>query len=158
MIKNKAVRYILFACIFIGVLIPLLNLFFVYPSLTKKILIKNIEADAMRIVMNLSPMFKEEYVEFKDSIPPDLIKQIETYKNDFQFLRLALLSKDGKVIYSTDYKDIGKVINNPYFHKVVAKGNPYSKVVKKDSVSLEGEAATGEIVETYVPITTVRLK
>ena len=153
MIKNKSVQYILFACIFIGILIPLLNLFFIYPSLTKKILIKNIEADTMGMAMNLLPMFKQEYVELtKDSIHPDLIKQLETYKKDFQFLKLKLFSKDGKIIYSSDPKEIEKVNDTPYFHKIVAKGNPYSKAVKKDIASLEGEAVVVDIVETHVPI------
>jgi light-regulated signal transduction histidine kinase (bacteriophytochrome) len=39
-----------------------------------------------------------------------------------------------------------------YFQKVVAKGNIYTKVVKKDMKSLEDQAVTADVVETYIPI------
>ncbi len=151
--KNRSVRHILFACITIGILVPLINLFFIYPAVTKKILIKNTEGDAMRMAMILSPMFKQEYAELtKDSAPPDLIEKVKMFQNDFQFIKLTLFSKNGEIIYSSDSKDIGKTDDNPYFHEIIATGDPYSKTIKKDTISLEGKAVTADIVATCVPI------
>ena len=39
-----------------------------------------------------------------------------------------------------------------YFHNIVAQGRSYSSIVKKDSMSLEGQLISADVVETYVPI------
>jgi signal transduction histidine kinase len=98
-------------------------------------------------------MFKQEYSELtKDSIPSELIHKISMFQNDFQFMRLKLFSKNGEIIYSSNIQEIGNVDKRSFFHKIVAKGKPYSKILKKNTVSLEGETVTSDVLETYVPI------
>jgi signal transduction histidine kinase len=152
MLKNKSVRQILFIVLAVGILIPLINIYFIFPAFTS-LIIKNTEKDAVHTAAHITSMIKREYDELTNgSIPPDLIKKVEMFQKDFQFLKLKLFSKNGEILYSTDPKDIGKVNDKSYFYEFVAKGNPYSKVVKKDTVSLEGKIITTDVAETYVPI------
>ena len=73
-------------------------------------------------------------------------------KEDFVLERFKIFSKQGEVIFSTTPKDIGNKNKNDYFYNIVAKGNVYTKVVNKDTPSLEGRIVTTNVVETYVPL------
>ena len=151
--NNKSVRYVLLICISIGISVPLIYLFSIYPSLKKEILIKNTEDSAMHMVTNLSPMFKQGYAELtEDPISPDLIKKIKMFQNNFRFMKVRIFLKNGGMIYSTDPKDIGKAYDNPYFQEIVSKGNTYSKIIKENIILSEGETVTTDIADIYVPI------
>jgi signal transduction histidine kinase len=143
MIKNKSIRYIFFVILSIGIFIPLVNIYFILPAFTN-LLIKNTENDAVRIVAPLTSTFRQEYTGLtKDSISPDLINKIKMFQDDFPFIQLKLFSRNGEIIYPFGSRDIGEIKDNLYFHQIVSKGNPYSKLVKIDD---------NDVIETYVPI------
>ena len=150
--KNKFVRYVFFIILALVVSVPLINMYFISPAFTK-LLIENTEKDAVRAASHLRSMYKGGYTELtKDSIPQGLIMAVTMIQNDFHFTKLKLLSKKGEIIYSTNSEDVGKVNENRYFSEIVAKGNPYSKITKKESVSPEGEPATAEVVDIFIPV------
>ncbi len=150
--KNKFVRYVFFIILALGISVPLINMNLISPEFTK-LLIENTEKDAVRAISHLRTMYKGGYTGLtKESIPPDLIMAVKMLQNDFHFTKLDLLSKKGEIIYSTDPEDIGTVHETPYFHKTVAKGKSYSKIIKKETVSPEGNAVTADILHIYIPI------
>jgi hypothetical protein len=111
------------------------------------------EDEALRIAMHLKSMIvidntrlKKEYIrtEFKE----EALK----LKNDLNIFKIKVFSPSGEVIYSTDSKDIGVINKKSYFREIVARGNSYSTIVKKDTRSLEGQLLSIDVVETYVPI------
>jgi hypothetical protein len=67
-------------------------------------------------------------------------------------MKLKIFNPAGEILYSTSPEEIGQINSKEYFHEVVAKGYPYTKVIKKDAKSLEGQKVTVDVVETYVPI------
>jgi len=67
-------------------------------------------------------------------------------------MKLKIFSKPGKTLYSTTSKDIGVINKNRYFQDIVAKGRVYTKVVNKNTKSLENQIVNADVVETYVPI------
>ena len=71
---------------------------------------------------------------------------------DFELMKIKVFASDGEIVYSTSEKDIGKINEKDYFHNIVAKGRVFSKVVYKDTKSLEGQVVNEDVVETYVPI------
>ena len=73
-------------------------------------------------------------------------------KEKFKLERLKVFSKSGKIIFSTFSEDIGKINNKSYFHEIVAKGNAYTMMVKKEHQTLENRIVSADVVETYVPI------
>jgi hypothetical protein len=67
-------------------------------------------------------------------------------------LKLRVFSPAGEIIYSTDPNEIGIVNEDRYFREVVARGSTYTKVVRKNQLSMEGERLTADAVEFYIPI------
>ena len=72
--------------------------------------------------------------------------------SDFQLERLKIFLHSGEFIYSTHSADIGNFNKETYFHDIVAKGKTYTKVVQKDTTTLEGRLVPSDVVETYIPI------
>ncbi|NIP50342.1 MAG: metal-dependent phosphohydrolase, partial [Gammaproteobacteria bacterium] len=70
---------------------------------------------------------------------------------DKQLFKLRIFSANGEIIFSTIKDEIGTINRNDYFHNLVAKGQVYSKVIKKDRKTAEGVLSHIDIVETYVP-------
>jgi len=140
-------------CLVIAIVFPVYSVFFVYPSFTQ-LLIKSIEDDAVRIASHLSKVNIPENIELtKDFFSDHLIKIIERYKRDFDLEQLKIFSSSGEILYSTNPKDIGEINKEKYFQDVVAKGNVYTKLVQKDTTSLERRLLKSDVVETYVPLT-----
>ena len=69
-------------------------------------------------------------------------------------MKLKIFSESGEIIYSTESKDIGNMNEKDYFHQIVSKGNVFTKVVKKDTKTLEDQEVAIDVVETYVPLMT----
>ncbi|MBF0276332.1 MAG: SpoIIE family protein phosphatase [SAR324 cluster bacterium] len=134
-------------------LVPLAyTLFFSYPAFTQ-ILIENTEKEAVRTGSHLKFFLNIEENEMKTiTVPEELDRKIREEINKFQLVKVKVFLNSGKTIYSTDSDDVGKINEENYFHEIVAKGNVYTKVVEKDTLSLEGEKVTVDVVETYVPI------
>jgi PAS domain S-box-containing protein len=151
--KTPGLRNIFLACLAIAVVFPVYSVFFVYPSFTQ-LLIKSIEDDAIRIASHLSKVNIPENIELtKDLFSGHLIKIIERHKRDFDLEQLKIYSNSGEILYSTNPKDIGEINKEKYFQDVVAKGNVYTNLVQKNTISLERRLLKSDVVETYVPLT-----
>ncbi len=98
----------------------------------------------------LSSIVVDENHQLKD--PASFDESFEQVKEYYNLEKIKLFSRHGEIIYSTDPKDIGEINNKSYFNEIVAKGNSYSKIVRKESESLEGQLMHVDVVETYVPI------
>ena len=151
MFKNRVIVYIFLVTLIVGILFPFVNIYFIYPSFTA-LLVENTENEAVRVGRHLSELY------FRDGGPVSAgdIKKIEPlvreHVRSFNLIKMKIFAPDGKTIYSTDAKDIGVLNKHDYFHNLVAKGVPFSKVAKKDTRSLEGQIVTRDVVESYVPI------
>ncbi len=131
---------------------PAINLLVVYPAFTK-FLIGTTEDQAIRLARHLESEYLAAENELtRDIQNPALDAKILASIDHFQILKLKIFSPSGEIIYSTNPEDIGTVNENVYFHQVVARGDPYTKLVRKDEQSAEGQSVTLNVVETYVPI------
>ena len=88
----------------------------------------------------------------KEYIRTDFKEEALKLKKDLDIFKIKVFSPSGEVIYSTDAKDIGFINKKSYFHDIVAEGNSHSTIVNKDTMSLEGQLLSSDVVETYVPI------
>jgi len=130
----------------------LYDFFWVHPSFTA-LISENTEKEAIRIATHMqSLLIKSETLANKDDIPADFTRHIKDLQKDFGLMKVKVFSPSGEVIYSTDPKDIGYVNKEKYFHDIVMKGKPYSKVVQKGTKSLEKQTFQLHVAETYVPI------
>ncbi len=150
--RNKRFRRLLILSTIIAVSMPALNLWVVHNSFTKE-LAEQTAAEAVRAGRHLISMLKIDQLELADdTMPPELVKKIIGANEDLNIMKLKIFSSTGKNIFSTDLQDIGKVNQKSYFINHVAKGEVYTKVLKKNTMSLEGQGVTRDVVETYVPI------
>lgn len=150
--KDNFLKVLFVISLAITILIPVINIYFIYPSFTG-LLIETTEEEAERTAEHLQSMLLSGMKDIKKQyIPSDLPEKAGRSQKDFEFIKLKLFSREGEVIYSTEAGDIGEINKNDYFHQIVVKGRKYTKVVKKDTTSLEGRIAKSDVVETYVPI------
>ena len=150
--KTKIIRFIFLVSLSICILYPLINIYFIYPIFTD-FLVRSTEREAVRVGKHLSTMFLDkDGVLSKDRIRHMMENKSHNPIRDFNLMKLKMFSPSGETIYSTSESDIGKINEHDYYHNIVAQGKAFTKVVKKDTESLEGQIVEADVVETYVPI------
>ncbi len=150
--KTAFFRNIFFTSLIISIILPLYGIFFVIPTFTAQ-LIKNVEENASRTGTHLSlRLFSDNGIKAKYFESDEIAKEIEVVKNDFKLEKIKVFSNSGKVIYSTANEDIGKQNNHEYFHDVVAKGKIYSKIIEKNTQTLEHNFIDVDVAEVYIPV------
>jgi two-component system cell cycle sensor histidine kinase/response regulator CckA len=145
-------RNLLILSILTVIILPTYNTAFVYPSLMK-LFTETMTKDATSIARHFMSMFEGGTSELtKKSFDFKKLEEINALKENFGLAKLKFFSRSGEIIFSTDMKEIGDINTEPYFQEIAAQGKVYSKVVKKDSNSLEHQRMLGDVVETYVPM------
>ncbi|MDM8554348.1 response regulator, partial [Desulfococcaceae bacterium HSG7] len=123
---------------------------YIFPLFTME-LTKYAEDDAIRVARHL--MHDTKLITLcQDCISDEIFNKIKYVTTDFELMKLKAFSNTGEITFSTDPDDIGKINRKSYFHDIVAKGDIYTQVVAKDTLSLENQLVTADVVETYVPI------
>lgn len=153
---NKKLNRLFLVALIVAFAIPLLNIFLIYPHFSA-IQIDNVEDSAVRLAHHMEARLKEtgdlQLILHGDQEPSDINNSgvLNSYISNFGLLKLKIFSDRGVAVYSTDEKDIGELNSNDYFHFVVAKGSKFSKLVRRQSSSLEGQTYQRDVVEVYVP-------
>ncbi|MBI5203934.1 MAG: diguanylate cyclase [Nitrospirae bacterium] len=153
MFRFTLLRGILIVSVLAVIILPVYIFFFMNPAVTN-LLIENAENEAVRVARHSAATLLRAEAEGlkKEAIPADFQSDIKTLQQDFDLVKVKVFSPVGEIIYSTDPREIGHVNKERYFHGIVAKGNNYTKVVKKQTQTLEGLKLSADVVETYVPI------
>ena len=153
MFRFTLLRGILIVSVLAVIILPVYTFFFMNPAFTN-LLIENAENEAVRVARHSAVTLLRAEAEGlkKEAIPDDFQSDIKTLQQDFDLVKVKVFSPVGEIIYSTDPREIGHVNKERYFHGIVAKGNNYTKVVKKQTQTLEGLKLSADVVETYVPI------
>ncbi|MDH5670413.1 MAG: diguanylate cyclase, partial [Nitrospira sp.] len=148
----KFLRNILFLAVSVAVLFPVIDRFFIYPLFVNSI-IKNTEDTAVRVgeFLSLQLTMGPDGLT-KDSISSEFVKGTGDITRSLGLMKLKIFSKSGETLFSTEQKDIGAINKHPYFLEHVVKGNVFTEVVRKEEKTLEGQVATKDVVETYVPL------
>ncbi|MBF0189123.1 MAG: diguanylate cyclase [Magnetococcales bacterium] len=151
-LREPFLRSMLFLSLLIAVALPVYERYWVYPEF-HTLLIAKTERDAVRTARHLSsPLYgvKEHLV--KSEIPPGFREEVETFSADFDIWKIRLFTREGEIIYSTKTEEVGRRNDKSYFHQIVAQGDIFSKVAKKQSKSMEGATLDIDVVEVYVPL------
>lgn len=153
MFRFTLLRGILIVSVLAVIILPVYTFFFMNPAFTN-LLIENAENEAVRVARHSAVTLLRAEAEGlkKEAIPDDFPSHIKTLQEDFDLVKVKVFSPVGEIIYSTDPREIGHINKEKYFHEIVAKGNNYTKVVKKQTQTLEGLKLSADVVETYVPI------
>lgn len=116
-------------------------------------MIRNAEMMSIKLANHLIEYFvvPEDALTY-DHVTYELKDEIFEVLENFSLDKVKVFSSTGVVIFSTDPEDIGSLNKHDYFKVLVMEGHNLTKLVKKDSETLEGRIVTKDIIETYVPI------
>jgi len=124
---------------------------FLTPSFTR-LVSENTESTAILIGTHIqTDLFQPGKPFAKDTLPAGFEQEIAEIVRNFHLRKIKVFTASGETIFSTEAKDIGVINEHDYFHDIVAHGKPFSKIVQKNSKSLEGQQVTIDVAETYVP-------
>ncbi len=150
--NNRTLLRLIVSTSFLAVIIiSCLSLFVLSPAY-KRLMIKSTELEAIKIAKHLEEILIVENDRSQISLIPGFLREVERAVKDYGLMRLKLFAADGTIIFSTRAKDIGTINQHDYFHNEVTRGEVYTKIVRKDEKSLEGQPVSVDVVETYVPI------
>lgn len=83
---------------------------------------------------------------------PEIEGKVAKTSADLGLEKVKIFGKDGMILFSTDKSEIGSRNTQEYFHFIVAKGSPFSKIVSKNQQTLEGKTTVKDVAEIYVPV------
>ncbi|MEN8135497.1 MAG: ATP-binding protein [Thermodesulfobacteriota bacterium] len=136
----------------IVLILPLYSVFIMTP-LFSKLVVGNLEGNAEQLARHISRMF----INASGDLPPDSIsasmkEEAGNFLRDFEINKLRVFSTDGTIIFSTTEEDIGNSYPKALFWNEIASGATYSKIVKKESSSVDQEKFHHDVIETYYPL------
>ncbi|MBU1716157.1 MAG: PAS domain S-box protein [Proteobacteria bacterium] len=147
----KFIKGLVFLAFIAIVILPIYTLFYLSPAFTTFIA-HNTEHEAVRVANHLSELAFPSHQISRNLLTEKFKDQITTATNDFGLMKVKVFTAFGEVIYSSDPTEIGTINRKNYFHEIVATGKNLTKIVKKDSMSMENQLVPLDVVETYIPI------
>ncbi|WP_108651001.1 GGDEF domain-containing protein [Dongshaea marina] len=150
--KESTWLYLLFLLFgIVAIAMPFVQSHYIYPKFVEQLL-RHTESQAYHTATHMSREILTDNPEGKLKLIPKIQTYLRHAAQDYNLWKVKVFSSSGEVLYSSHQRDIGTFNRHDYFHQKVAKGQSYSKVVKKESPSLEGERVTSDVIETYIPI------
>lgn len=146
--RERSLKYAVLMLFAIAVIFPLINLFYVFPGF-ERMSIELIEDNAASLARYASDSLVADGAL---AGPAKLEAQAEAIRKSMNAYKVRVYSPDGVITYSSAPGEQGMVHEGGEDWEALRSGHPYSEVKRKGESSLEGEAAQGDILETYVPI------
>jgi diguanylate cyclase (GGDEF)-like protein len=152
MYKQIVLKYIFIISCILALAYPLVHIWIIFPAY-QEILIQYTEDDAVRVASHISSRFSIDERGFtRDSLPPGVAEEIENLSREFKIEKVKIFSPAGEVIFSTAADEVGLVNTFPYFQEVVRKGHNFTRLIGKNTKSMEEKLVASDVVETYIPI------
>lgn len=145
------VRLIQLCVILIAIGTPLIESHFIHPAFIK-LLVQNTESEATRTAHRLQRVVLDDYQDGRFKVSQETITYLKEAETDYLLWKSKIFNHDGEILYSSEDKDIGTVNQKGYFHNQVAKGEIFTKLVQKNSRTLEDQEVKIDVVETYIPM------
>ncbi|NJD56420.1 MAG: diguanylate cyclase [Nitrospirae bacterium] len=152
MLKSNLLRGIVVISLCSVLFLPVYTFYYLYPAF-EGIITERTEEEAERFASHMAHLFFPSNEDMtKDSITPLFRQGVDKMAKDMQLVKVKVFSPAGEIIYSTASRETGAINSRKYFRDVVAKGRPYTQVVRKSAHSLEGQFMTRDVIETYAPL------
>ncbi|MEW6428075.1 MAG: ATP-binding protein [Thermodesulfobacteriota bacterium] len=146
----KNLKFLIVVASVIGLIFPLLNIFIIYPAF-KEEMIGNAEIEAEKIVRHIGARLLRDGELVTDFTP--FKEWVLDLHQPLGLMKLKAFTPDGTVVFSSDPEDIGIRNDTAVFRERVAKGQKFTKVVRKDADrTMEGMTLASDVVETYIPV------
>ena len=150
--RSKLLLFLVVLSVAAVIFLPVFTFTYLYPAVDS-LLIRNSELQAEKVASHLTRYFEipEDTLGAGD-ITAVLQDEIMEVMDDFMLEKVKVFSTSGEILYSTDRGDIGRFNDKDYFKSIVIRGSTFTKIVKKDSRTLEGRLVEKDVIETYVPL------
>ena len=133
------------------VVVLLLFPFYLHPQFTNEVVL-----EAQKNSQLVAAYFIKEYYPTVSAnakmIPGGLEASIRRDLTIFNLWKIRFFNPDGKIIYSSEKAEIGNINQKPYFLEVVAKGQIFTQMLRKEENTEDGPPTPYDVVETYIPI------
>lgn len=133
------------------IVFPLYERFVGHPRY-EALLVQYAAEEATRLSRHMGAQLQHLDAIERNALPAEFDEAVAVAVADFGLEKLKVYGPTGEVAFSTEKADIGSINKGSYFHDIVAKGNPFTNVVRKKSATMDGRTVPADVVETYVPI------
>ncbi len=137
--------------IVVAIGMPVIQSQYIYPSFVDQI-ISSTEEQAVMTGSHMKKNLLKGYINGNIRLSEEIKTELEETSKDYNLWKIKVFSKSGETLYSSSKEDIGKINQKAYFHNIVAKGNIFTKVVVKNTHSLEDQIISSDVLETYIPV------
>ena len=152
MVKNfKIFLFAAIPSVVMSVIMLLLYPLFLYPEFTKEI-VKEAQKDSQRVAAYFIKEYYPAISLIVKSVPSDLEAAIQQDIDIFNLWKVRFFNPSGVILYSSEKAEIGNINKKPYFVELVAKGQIFANMVKKEGETEDGVPTPYDVVETYIPI------
>ncbi|MDX2440787.1 MAG: hypothetical protein QNK40_09575 [Desulfobacterales bacterium] len=152
MVKNfKIFLFAAIPSVVMSVILLLLYPLFLYPEFTKEI-VKEAQKDSQRVAAYFIKEYYPAISLIVKSVPSDLEAAIQQDIDIFNLWKVRFFNPSGVILYSSEKAEIGNINKKPYFVELVAKGQIFANMVKKEGETEDGVPTPYDVVETYIPI------
>jgi preprotein translocase subunit YajC len=152
MVKNYKIFWLAaMPSIVMTVIMLLLFPFFLHPQFTKEIVLeaqKNSERVAAYFIKEYYPAISSSAEMISGGLQASIQRDLEI----FNLWKIRFFNPDGKILYSSEKAEIGNFNKKPYFLELVAKGQIFANMVRKEENTEDGTPTPYDVVETYIPI------
>lgn len=152
--QNKKLTRLFLGAVAVVATFLFINVFFTYPNFRES-LINSIEYSAIRAARHVELQLEssERWSALLQGQPLNAEdrQELRNVLNGFGLCKIKIFSADGVAVYSTDQADVGTRNEYDYFRQGVAAGRVVSKLVEKETESLENQTYNDDVVEVYVP-------
>ncbi|RME35001.1 MAG: hypothetical protein D6794_09990, partial [Deltaproteobacteria bacterium] len=152
MFRIAFLRNIFFIALLLVIVLPLYQLMVLQPAYQRLTLLEIEDEAAKQVSFLIRALDLEGQRLDRSRIGSDVLKLVGLAMEDRRLLKLRIFSPGGEIIYSTRPEEIGRVNRNLYFLQQVARGRKYSKLVRRNQRSADGQVIGQDVVETYVPV------
>ena len=150
--RYKVPVFLLILSVITVLFLPVFTHLYLYPAIDR-LLISDAEHQAQMVANHLISYITVSEAGLRaEDITFDLRDEITEMAENFSLEKVKVFSNDGVVLYSTSQDDIGVRNDKDYFHTIVLRGKNFTKLVRKDTQTMEGRTVKQDVIETYVPI------
>ena len=150
--KNKALRALFLLALVTAFGMPLIFSSTLHPFY-RQLIVNNAEHDAIRLASHLTTDLMQDRLPLQaDTFGKSDASKLRRIQSDFHLYRIKVFKADGEIVLSTSPEDLGQKNKQDYVHDLAARGQPFTKVVRKTQPRPEAESISLDVVECYVPI------
>ena len=143
---------ILVLAVVAAIALPLLNTMVIYPAYTE-IMVGTFEDTARRLAVHATPpSIKHTRLTPAVLDTPSFLADVYRLESSFGLLKIKVLSPEGRILYSTNPREIDQQETDPVFREQVARGIRYARLgVMRDVPSGAGPVDI-DTVHAFVPL------